>query len=217
MRVMLRVLYLAPFADIIGVTLIVPQDKYHVDQAVKVTEEYIRDGSVALRSLRGSPTNRRRIASNADIDVAYKKLPTLAIDGRELQGNENLTEALLSIIKDDGISSCKGILIQPDWIMTSGRCADGALNITAWIGVNDTSMLPADNITADSEVERFFIAQEDINISPGYNSTKSDGNFAMLHLNVASNKTAAFESSDFETSLEKGYYYYYYYCWYWYY
>ena len=83
--------------------------------------------------------------------------------------------------------------------MTLGRCADGALNITAWIGVNDTSTLADGNITADSEVERHFISQVDINMS-------SDSDIAMLHLNVASNKTAAYASSDFETSLEKGSY-----------
>ena len=152
---------------------------------------------MGLRSLRGSPAIRRRVASDADIDTVDKKSHTLATDGRELQENDNATVGFLSIIKKDGISSCKGILLQPDWIMTSGRCADGALNITAWIGVNDTSTLPADNITADPEVERHFITQADINMSPGHDSTKPDGEFAMLHLNVASNKTAALAKSDF--------------------
>eukprot|EP00590_Aulacoseira_subarctica_P001226 CAMPEP_0172435200 /NCGR_PEP_ID=MMETSP1064-20121228/71048_1 /TAXON_ID=202472 /ORGANISM="Aulacoseira subarctica , Strain CCAP 1002/5" /LENGTH=91 /DNA_ID=CAMNT_0013183489 /DNA_START=640 /DNA_END=912 /DNA_ORIENTATION=- len=87
--------------------------------------------------------------------------------------------------------------------MTSGSCADGALNITAWLGRNDSSYLSDDNITADSEVERHFITEADINMSPGYNSTKSDNSVAMFHLNVASNKIAALASFDFDASLEK--------------
>lgn len=173
---------------------------------VEGAERYIGDESLGLRSLRGPPTNRRRVAADANIDVVENKLRTLATDGRELQENDNATVAFLSIKKKDGKISCKGILLQPDWIMTSGRCADGALNITALIGVNETSTLADGNIAADSEVERHFITQADIKMSPGFNSS-SDDNFAMLHLNVASNKTAVLESSDFETTLEKGWHY----------
>mmetsp|Transcript_8371 Transcript_8371/g.12206 ORF Transcript_8371/g.12206 Transcript_8371/m.12206 type:complete len:242 (+) Transcript_8371:304-1029(+) len=189
----------AKIADVAG--------NIHVDQVVRgAAKRYTGDESVGLRTLRGSPTNRRRVVSDANIDVVENKLRTLATDGRELQENDNATVAFLSIKKKDGKISCKGILLQPDWIMTSGRCADGALNITALIGVNETSTLADGNITADSEVERHFITQADIKMSPGFNSS-SDDNFAMLHLNVASNKTAALESSDFETTLEKGWHY----------
>lgn len=153
---------------------------------------------MGLRSLRGFPTNRRRVASDADIDVVEQKSRTVESDGRGLQENDNPTEAFLSIVKNDGISSCKGILVHPDWIITAGRCADGALTITAWIGVNNTSYLPDDYTTADSDVERHIITHADINMSPGHDSTKPDGEFAMLHLNVASNKTAALAKSDFQ-------------------
>ena len=142
---------------------------------------------MGLQSLRGSPTFRRRVASDADIDAEEKK----AVNG-------NPTEAFLSIRKNDGMSSCKGILLRSDWIMTSGGCADGALNITAWIGVNGTSYLSNHYIEADSEVERRLISKTDIKMSPGFDSTKTDGNFAMLHLNVESKKTAALAKSDFE-------------------
>lgn len=43
---------------------------------------------MGLRSLRGSPTNPRRAASDADIDMVDKKLRTLAIDDNN--NNENL-------------------------------------------------------------------------------------------------------------------------------
>eukprot|EP00590_Aulacoseira_subarctica_P004489 CAMPEP_0172416384 /NCGR_PEP_ID=MMETSP1064-20121228/2865_1 /TAXON_ID=202472 /ORGANISM="Aulacoseira subarctica , Strain CCAP 1002/5" /LENGTH=95 /DNA_ID=CAMNT_0013153993 /DNA_START=10 /DNA_END=294 /DNA_ORIENTATION=+ len=70
-------------------------DNNHVDKAVEVTETYIGDGSVGLRSLRGSPAIRRRVASDADIDTVDKKSRTLATDGRELQENDNATVAFL--------------------------------------------------------------------------------------------------------------------------
>ena len=52
--------------------------------------------------------------------------------------------------------------------------------------------------------------------SPGYNSSAEDS-FAMLHLNVASNKTAELQSFDFEMTLEKGLHYTTVYCydWFW--
>ena len=177
---------------------------------------YIGGMTLGLRSLREPAANLRRVAADANIDVVEKKSPTLATNGRELQENDNATVALLSIKKKDGKFSCKGILLQPDWIMTSGHCAEGALNIMALIGVNETSTSADDNIAANSEVERHFIPQADIKMSPGYNSSSNDG-FAMLHLSVASNKTSELESSDFETTLEKGWHYTTVYCydWFW--
>lgn len=168
------------------------------NQAFLEVEENIEDEIFGLRSLRGSPTNRHRIPSNANIGLVEKKTRTLLTDESVIQENDNATVAFLSITKKDGMSSCKGILFRPDWIMTSGHCADGALTITAWIGLNGTSFLPDDYTTANAELEHHFITKGEISMSPGRDSTNSDGEFAMLHLKVASNKTAALAKSDFQ-------------------
>ena len=180
--------YLAPFTNkTIVNSFCNNKDNNNAAQVVEGVEKNIGDGGLGLRSLRGLPTNRRRVASDADINADEKK-----------SLNDNPTEVFLSIRKDDGMSSCKGILLRSDWIITSGRCTDGALNITAWIGVDGTSYLSNHYIKADSAVEHHLISKADIKMSPGFDSTKTEGEFAMLHLNVESDKTAALAKSDFE-------------------
>jgi len=138
------------------------------------------------RSLRGS-------TDSTSSSVIENELRNLIIGGKEIQKNEYPYLAFLTIFKPDEKNPeiCGGTLIQPNWILTAAHCAYGALNITAMLGVHDTS-----TSAGEPGVEQYFIHQEDIHIYPVYDSRLLDGDFSLLYLKTASNKTTPIVNTD---------------------
>jgi len=127
----------------------------------------------------------------------------LILGGTEIQENDYPYLAYLNITLSNGNTTfCGGTLILPNWILTSAYYVDTALNITIWLGVHDVTTI-SENFTTDSGMERHLIYENDIHVYPQYDARSLEGDFALIYLQNASNKTIPIVNADISLPGEK--------------
>eukprot|EP00590_Aulacoseira_subarctica_P008294 CAMPEP_0172437590 /NCGR_PEP_ID=MMETSP1064-20121228/72339_1 /TAXON_ID=202472 /ORGANISM="Aulacoseira subarctica , Strain CCAP 1002/5" /LENGTH=695 /DNA_ID=CAMNT_0013186075 /DNA_START=614 /DNA_END=2703 /DNA_ORIENTATION=- len=155
-----------------------------------------------LRNLRSRSSGNLNVVSRASTNVKEESRD-LILGGTEIQENDYPYLAYLNITLSNGNTTfCGGTLIQPNWILTSAYYVDTALNITIWLGVHDVTTI-SENFTTDSGMERHLIYENDIHVYPQYDARSLEGDFALIYLQNASNKTTPIVNADISLPGEK--------------